>query len=162
MTELERIAAELQRMYSGDAWHGPSLREALLGIRETDAEARALRETHTIFELVHHIAAWTSEVRRRLEGAEPSLPVEGDWPDPETEISESVWQDTRTWLDRAHEELIASVLAFDPARLDEPVGKVRDAAAGTGVSYYAMLHGLVQHDAYHSGQILLIRKALGR
>lgn len=32
---------------------------------------------------------------------------------------------------------------------------------GTGVTYAAMVRGLVQHDAYHGGQIGLLRRALG-
>ena len=36
----------------------------------------------------------------------------------------------------------------------------RDAALGTGVTHRAMVNGLVQHHAYHTGQIVLLRKAL--
>jgi hypothetical protein len=45
------------------------------------------------------------------------------------------------------------------AGLDEPVGMTRDAPLGTGFSYYVMLHGLAQHDAYHTGQIMLLKRA---
>jgi len=34
----------------------------------------------------------------------------------------------------------------------------RDAALGSGVTYREMLHGLAQHDAYHSGQIALLKR----
>jgi hypothetical protein len=46
------------------------------------------------------------------------------------------------------------------ARWRDQVGGERNAALGTGVSYAAMLAGLVQHDAYHGGQVGLLRKAL--
>jgi hypothetical protein len=36
----------------------------------------------------------------------------------------------------------------------------RDPALGSGVNHRAMVHGLIQHNAYHSGQIALLRKAL--
>ena len=29
---------------------------------------------------------------------------------------------------------------------------------GTGVTYYELLHGIVQHDVYHSGQIAILKK----
>ena len=32
MTEIERILDQLKRAYEGDAWHGPSVREALAGV----------------------------------------------------------------------------------------------------------------------------------
>jgi hypothetical protein len=38
---------------------------------------------------------------------------------------------------------------------------VRDPAQGTGVSYATMLQGLLQHDAYHLGQVALLKKAVG-
>jgi len=40
------------------------------------------------------------------------------------------------------------------------VGEQRDPPTGGGVTYYATLHGVVQHAAYHAGQIAIIRKWL--
>jgi uncharacterized damage-inducible protein DinB len=54
--------------------------------------------------------------------------------------------------------LAHSIRAFDEARLADRVGQQRDAALGTGSTYYAMLHGAVQHNLYHAGQIALLRK----
>jgi hypothetical protein len=36
----------------------------------------------------------------------------------------------------------------------------RDAAIGSGVSYYVLLHGVAQHDAYHAGQIAMLKKGV--
>ena len=41
----------------------------------------------------------------------------------------------------------------------EPTNDPRSGPLGTGVSYYVLLHGIVQHDVYHSGQIALLKKA---
>jgi hypothetical protein len=51
-------------------------------------------------------------------------------------------------------------MALDEAQLDERIGDVRDRALGSGVSRYVTLHGLVQHHAYHGGQISLLKKAI--
>ena len=40
------------------------------------------------------------------------------------------------------------------------IGNARDRSLGSGVSRYVSLHGLVQHHAYHAGQIALLKKAL--
>ena len=45
------------------------------------------------------------------------------------------------------------------SRLFEPTNDPRDRPLGTGVSYYVLLHGAVQHDVYHAGQIALLTKA---
>ena len=68
MTEIERILDQLKRAYEGDAWHGPSVREALAGVTAQQAHARPLTNAHSIWELVHHIAVWENVGRRRLEG----------------------------------------------------------------------------------------------
>ncbi len=47
---------------------------------------------------------------------------------------------------------------FDESRLADRVGRQRDPALGTGSTYYVMLHGAVQHNLYHAGQIALLRK----
>ena len=52
----------------------------------------------------------------------------------------------------------ARIRAFDDARLGDRVGQQRDPALGTGSTYYVMLHGAVQHNLYHAGQIALLRK----
>jgi uncharacterized damage-inducible protein DinB len=52
------------------------------------------------------------------------------------------------------------VRALDESALLEPTSDPRNRAAGTGVSKYVLLHGLVQHDAYHAGQIALLVKVV--
>ncbi len=45
--------------------------------------------------------------------------------------------------------------------LFEPTNDPPSRPLGTGVSYHELLHGIVQHDAYHAGQIAILRKTLG-
>jgi hypothetical protein len=55
---------------------------------------------------------------------------------------------------RVHEELVAAVAALADSRLDEIVpGK-----EGAYYTFYYMLHGVVQHELYHAGQIALLKK----
>ena len=57
--------------------------------------------------------------------------------------------------------LLRAVAALPVARWAEHVGDNRDPAINAGVTIGAMLVGLAQHDAYHTGQIALLRRALG-
>ena len=157
---LGRIVDQLRRMHEGDAWHGPSLREALEGVTAAMAVARPISAGHTIYELTHHLAAWANEVTRRLDGRSPRMPDEGDFPPAVEALSDAEWEAAQARLDTAHTVLVEAILAFDPGRLHEVVTAKRDTPIGVGVTYYAMLHGVVQHDAYHAGQIALLRKAL--
>lgn len=69
----------------------------------------------------------------------------------------------RHWhVSNPRDELIAAVKALPDTRLYEPTNDTRSAPLGTGVSYYVLLHGIVQHDVYHAGQIALLKKAGNR
>lgn len=155
------IVDQLRRLHDGDAWHGPSITEALEGVTARQATMRPVAGGHTIYELTGHLAAWTGEVLQRLQGRPPQLPDEGDFPEPVAEISEDEWQAVKTRLAERHTSLAEALTHFDKSRLSDHVGPTRDAATGTGVTFYAMVHGLIQHDAYHAGQIMILRKALG-
>lgn len=154
MTEMKRIDDQLRRAYEGEAWHGPSIREVLAGVTAEQAGARPIPGAHTIWELVHHVIAWQEIVRRRLE-EEPAREVSEaeDWP-PVDEQGEAAWQAALERLDTMHRRLRVTVAGFPEARLEDPV-------AGADYTYYFLLHGLIQHDLYHAGQIALLKKALG-
>jgi uncharacterized damage-inducible protein DinB len=158
MSEIERIVDELEREHSGDPWHGSPLRQILDAITAAQAAAKPIPSAHSIWELVLHMTAWKKEVRRRLSGAPAAEPEDGDWPavgDP----TEPRWRDAVSRLERTHQDLIAATRALPEPKLFEPTNDPRDRETGAGVSYYVLLHGIVQHDVYHSGQIALLKRA---
>ena len=161
MTEIERLCQELRRGYEGEAWHGPSLRDLLAGVSAAQAATHPIAGAHSIWELVLHVAAWKGEARRRLQGSEPGEPVERDWP-PVGETTEAAWAEARRTLGDAHEALERVVRAMSPAELEAVVGAQPGGAAGAGRSRHATVLGIVQHDAYHGGQIALLKRALDR
>jgi uncharacterized damage-inducible protein DinB len=156
MTEIDRIIDELSREYSGDPWHGSPLTAILDGVTAAQAAARPLPGAHSIWELALHITAWKNEVQRRIQGGPAGDPAEGDWPDV-GEPSEARWRAALAALRAAHEALIAAIRDLPEARLFEPTKDPRNRPLGTGVSHYVLLHGAVQHDVYHSGQIALLK-----
>jgi uncharacterized damage-inducible protein DinB len=158
MREVDRIADQLERVYSGDAWHGPSVRSALEGVDASTAVSYPVPGAHSICEIVLHVTSWTQEVARRLRVGVAREPEAGDWPSRAVN-SESDWLAVVAALDAANAELMTAIRAMDEAHLDDVVGEAREAALGTGVTRYVMLHGLVQHHVYHAGQISLLKRA---
>jgi hypothetical protein len=153
------LAQQVRLAHDGPAWHGPALAENLESVTAVEAAARPLPGAHSIWEIVLHLTAWAGEVQRRLGGGAPAAPAEGDWPAVGPVSGES-WRDAQRELRRVHEELAESVRHFPQPRWDERIGEGRDAPLGTGVTYSEMIAGLLQHDAYHGGQIGLLRRAL--
>lgn len=152
MTETHRINSQLKRAYQGEAWHGPSLCELLNGVTAAQAAARPIPNTHTIWELVNHIIAWEQIAKRRLEG-DPvkNPPNEMNFP-PVSDTSETAWQATLQHLTDSNQALRNAVKKIDDAKLEAIVPEAI-------YSNYAMLHGVIQHDLYHAGQIALLKKA---
>jgi uncharacterized damage-inducible protein DinB len=152
MNEVERILDQLKRAYEGEAWHGPSVREVLSGVTAAQAHARPVAHGHTIYELVRHIAVWEDVGRRRLEGDPAQIPISSpeDWPPPDDE-SETGWEHAKAALDRGHQNLVEAIKQVDEARLDQPI------LEGLS-SVYVTLHGVIQHDLYHAGQIAILKK----
>ncbi|MCI0338461.1 MAG: DinB family protein [Acidobacteria bacterium] len=152
MSETHRLNSQLKRAYQGVAWHGPSLRELLEGLTAQQAASKPIPNAHSIWELVNHIIAWEQIVRQRLEG-EPvtEIPDIVNFP-PVNETSEAAWQATLQMLEASNKELRESIKQIDDAQLEQT-------APGTDYSNYFMLHGVIQHDLYHAGQIALLKKA---
>jgi len=161
MSQVDVLIDELRRGHDGDAWHGSSTRRILEDVTAEEAAARPVPGAHTIWEIVLHMTAWTDEVARRLRTGEGGEPEARDWPSAPAPGGPA-WRETLSAHARAHTGLLAALAAFPEARLLSPFGSQRDPAAGTGVSFTVMLHGLAQHDAYHSGQVSLLKKALRR
>jgi uncharacterized damage-inducible protein DinB len=159
MTETRRIADQLERANGGDAWHGPSLKETLDGVTAAQAAARPVAGAHSIWELVLHVAAWEGAVRARIEDGTLAQPAEGDWPEV-TDTSEAAWQRALALLEERHAALLEAINKLDDDQLSRRLGEERDKPLGSGVSVYATLHGAVQPNLYHAGQIALLRKAL--
>ena len=157
MTEIDRIVDELQREHEGDPWHGSPLRHLLRGITCEIAAARPIRSVRSVWEIVLHITAWKNEVRRRLSGAPAGDPEDGDWPEVPSPTPEA-WKGALERLEAAQQSLVAAVKALPESRLFEPTNDPRNRELGTGVSHYVLLHGIVQHDVYHAGQIALVKK----
>lgn len=151
-TEGERIADEIGRAMRADPWHGASLSELLDGVTSEDAIQRPIPAAHNIWELVLHITSWCNIVYRRITGG-PVEPFDGeDWPVPGA-VSEERWTAARDALAESHERLIEVVTGLGDADLARKAPQSQRTVA-------AMLHGVSQHDAYHGGQIGLLKKAV--
>jgi uncharacterized damage-inducible protein DinB len=152
-SEAARIADQLRRAFEGEAWHGDSVLEILKGVSAERAAARPIKNGHTIWELVLHIAAWDGAVRRRMGGVAVTLSDAENFP-PVRDTSEAAWGKALAEVRHVHEELMAAVRAMTDTRLYERVpGK-----EGAHYTFYYMLHGVVQHELYHAGQIALLKK----
>ncbi len=116
------------------------------------AEAR-LSNTHSIAEIVYHMTTWRIFAVRKLQGdAEFDIKTEDkDWKKFPV-VDEFEWEAIQMELSLSQEELISELEKIaDDSFLEEFV-------PGRDYSYYTLIHGVVQHDVYHAGQIDSLKK----
>jgi len=157
--EAARLIDQFTRAHDGDPWHGSPVKAILKGVTAEQAARKPPNGAHSIWELVLHMTAWRNETARRATGAPAGEPAEGDYPsvgDP----TPARWTAALAAFDTSHEHLVAAVRGMSDERMLKPTNDPRDRPLGAGVSYYELFHGIVQHDAYHAGQIALIKRLL--
>ena len=135
-------------------WHGPALSDLVDGVTAEQAAAHPVPGAHSIGELVLHATAWAEIARERLVGSAKADPTpDEDWP-AVTDTSADAWREAIGRLKEAHRELAADAARMDDSTL---IGRV----PGKDHSVLVMMHGIIEHDAYHGGQIAILKRALG-
>ncbi len=155
---LDDVAARIEKAVTGPAWHGPALAELLGDVTPAEAAARPAAGQHTIGELVLHVRFWCEDSLRRLPapGAEAAAQPEPgpgeDWP-AFGRRDEAGWRRDVEALAQSHRALADRVKLLSPDLL--PAG-----VPGRKVTFEDMLRGVVEHAAYHGGQIAILRRSL--
>jgi uncharacterized damage-inducible protein DinB len=149
-SEPGRIAEQLRRAFEGDAWHGPALLELLQDVDAATAAAKPLPKVHSIWELVLHVTAWDGAACRRLGGKTFQPTGVANFP-VVPKPTEAAWRKAVAHAKRTHDALVKTVSALPESRLRERV-------PGKRYDFYFMLHGVVQHELYHAGQIAILKK----
>jgi DinB family protein len=147
------IVRLMDQAYDHKAWHGPTLRGSLRGVRAPTAAWRPGTDRHNIWELAVHAAYWKYTVMRRVTGApKGSFPLAGsDWFERPEELSEAAWKRDLQLLEDTHQQLRRAVLTVSDDDLDQ-------IPAGSKTVLVDLLLGIASHDLYHAGQIQLIKR----
>jgi uncharacterized damage-inducible protein DinB len=151
------LIAELKKAFNGDAWHGSNLMQLLNLVKPENAFQHFIPDAHSIAEIALHITSWTDEVNSRLLGALAKEPIAGDWPIPKMQTIKG-WEKIVFDCKTSNEELIRVCEGLNEADWKAKVKDERDNEPDTGVSNAALMNGLIQHHAYHLGQIALLLK----
>jgi len=149
VSEIVRIAHLLEQTFEGKPYYGPSVLAALENVTADVAARRPRWSAHSIWDLVAHLTAELDYARAVIEGTAGSW-VEGEttWP-AIIDTSEAAWQEAIKDLKRANRTLVRAVKQLDDTILDKKPIRVRG-------PFYLMLHGTMQHNIYHAGQISLL------
>lgn len=149
MKETERISELFEKIYHGDSWIG----ETLMGTLETISAETAAKKTNpwnSIWEITNHIISWRENVLQRVQGSIKNAPPDNYFTAVKYQ-SEQAWQNTLQNLKNSQENWIGFLKKMNEADLEKIY-------PDNNASYYHNIQGIVQHDAYHLGQIILLAK----
>ncbi|NBA84356.1 DinB family protein [Emticicia sp. CRIBPO] len=146
-----RIKELLNASFHGGAWHGPSVLEVTKGLKVKEAAFKA-GNVHTIAELIYHMTSWRIFVLKRFQGdAEYNIENEKmNWGNFD-KIDAFELETLMMEMTLSHDELIKELESKNDDFLNEIV-------PGSEYNYYTLIHGIIQHDLYHTGQMAILKK----
>lgn len=151
----QQLIDQLKQITNGDPWHGNSV-FTIFKQADDSIIHKKLPQIHTIAEIVLHLVAWNEEAISRLKGNTASAPARGDWPG----ASNYTWGELIGMFKQSYKDLHNTILEITEEQWLSPTRDERQPALGTGVTYEELVHGLMQHFVYHSGQVALLVKQL--
>lgn len=150
MQRITHLIDQLDTLFSGTPWFGPSWQETL-GLVPAESADFGLSGGPTIAASLAHVISWRTFVIRKLQGQEDhDLKPGEDWP----ETTGADWQKLVRQFLSSQDELMDALSEF-------PASMLEDQVPGRGYSWAFMIQGLIDHDVYHMAQINLLRKQIG-
>lgn len=151
ITETYRITDLLRRAFDGtNAWHGPSIIETISGLK-LEETINQVADSHNVAELIEHMIAWRTFAIKKLQGEEAYDVLEDINFLKITAMTQEMWQDMMQRLYQTQDDFLRILSQTQDEKLAETV-------SGRDYNFYTLLHGIIQHDLYHLGQIVLLRK----
>jgi uncharacterized damage-inducible protein DinB len=147
--EINRMLKLFADLQHGDCWVGTNFKEALQGVDAAKASATISEEGNSIWQLATHLIYWRTTVVNRLNGSD-NLPPFRDFFIPDA-LTDANWKQTLLDFESTYHVLRNAIQHMKDEQLDKPSPK-------PGQSFYQLIMGCLQHDAYHLGQIVLLKK----
>lgn len=152
MSEIKRVSRLLSELYDGSPWIDVNLVDSLSSITAKQAASHIRPGMNSIWEITNHLIKWRENVLERLDGKVIKSPTHNYFL-PVKNQSDKAWSDTLRKLAASQEKwmLRMKTIKLSDFKTIYPVNRL---------TYYEHIQGIIQHDAYHLGQINLLKKFL--
>ena len=154
MTEVQSIIRNLENTLDGSPWYGRPVFAVLREVDSSVAYKNPAPGAHSMVELLYHMLTWVEFSLSRMEkndARDVSAFKKLDWREIDPKLHD--WDEGLAALIATHQQIIALLHTRNDAFLDETVYE-------QNYNFRFMLNGLIQHNIYHLGQIMYIKKWL--
>lgn len=155
MSESTRIAKLFSAWYNGNPWSYIKLSDILKDITADQAAKKPLQNANNIWQLVQHCLGWRENVLRKLKGEDFQSP-EDNYLSVPADVSEDAWKKLMTLLAKNENDWQEYLQNLDDKKLNEGYKPSKNE-----FTVYEVIHGLLHHDNYHFGQIVMLKKMVG-
>jgi len=150
MKEQDRLVKLFEDLFSQSPWIGVNISDTLNEISAKEAATKPFPNFNSIWEIVNHMISWRETVLKRMQGEEIESP-EDNYFSYIRDRSASAWEQTKTRFNESQDKWVKAIKKFQQKELKQKV-------APDNLTFYDLLNGILQHDAYHLGQIRLMKK----
>jgi hypothetical protein len=151
----EFIIEQLKAAHNTTSWQVP-LSTAVSGLTQEQALWRSEGDTNnSIFEIVSHLIFWNERNLNKFRGV-PLTPMNGDNTSTFENTENYTWEAAINKLDIILSEWEEAISGAGENKLSGPA--FEDTSAG---NWYSVISNLSLHNAYHTGQIVVLRKLQG-
>jgi uncharacterized damage-inducible protein DinB len=150
----QQVATHFRNVYFGDNWTDVNLKDSLAGV-DWELATTQIYSCNSIATLLFHMNYYVSRVLKVFQGQpldahdnnafdHPPVKNQEDWDN----LQKQVFADAEVFASQI-EKLPES--KFEEIFVSEKYG-----------NYYRNIHGIVEHNHYHLGQIVLLKKIIGQ
>jgi uncharacterized damage-inducible protein DinB len=138
------LLEQLRSTHTKAEWFVPA-NTAVEGLTAEQASWTDGKGNHSVGQLANHLVFWNSEELAKFKG-EPELKFNGNNDETFNKFDARKWSETVKQLDEVMTDWEKSVEASDDAKLEK---------------WYSTIAHIGAHNAYHIGQIVIVRKEQG-
>ncbi len=150
-TEPGRFKKLFADHFDGDPWLEINMKQTLNDITEKEA-AHQVGNLNSIWQIVNHVIAWRETLLKRIQNENVVTP-QNNFIEPVLDVSAPAWAETLARLQLSQDRLLLYLSQQSRLSMDELLN-------GGSYSRWELIQGILQHDVYHLGQIVLIKKLI--
>lgn len=143
------ISKHLSEAFEGGNWSDVWVRDIVQDISLPEAITITEASPNSIASLIYHMMAYNKAICRRLNGEEPQIGEANGFDMPALH-NEQDWQQLLF-------DAFTSARALADAIGDFPEKKLFDEKPPGKGTYYKKIHGVIEHNYYHLGQIRILK-----